>query len=314
MKSEITNLENVLSVVPASLRFILNNALKDISHKIQEIVLRSEKPLCVSMSGKQYVVTKRGTLSLPTLAEDPVIVTALQVLECFNCICNYSVYSHISEIKEGFITLKGGHRAALSGTAVISEGTIINIRDISTISLRIAREIKGVGEKLAKKVSDSMGGLLICGMPLSGKTTLLRDTARILSQKYNFRVALVDSRSELAAISRGVAMNDVGLCDVLNGYPRYDGICQAVRCLSPEFIFCDEIGSDKDAEALIKGVNSGVRFVSTVHADNKNELLTKPYIRNILETGAFENIVFLKGRQAPGDEKHRYTLGEILCD
>lgn len=305
-------LESVTSVIPKTLSYPLMNALRDISHKVQEIILRTQKPLCVSLSGEQYVVTKRGTLSRDATVSDAVVSSENDVVECFNNICNYSVYSHLNEIKEGFITLKGGHRAGISGTAVVSGESIINIRDISTVSIRVAREIKGVGEKFAEMLLNSEGGILLCGAPVSGKTTLLRDIARLVSVKYYQRASIIDTRGELAAVSRGVPQNDIGLCDVLNGYPRYEGITQALRCLSPQYIFCDEIGNVNDAEALIKGINSGVKFVATVHAGDENELKAKPFVRDILSTGAFSRIIFLKGREAPCTVRDEFTVEELI--
>ena len=304
-------LENVISIIPASVRMYVINAVRDISHKVQEIVLRCEKPVCIYLFGEQYVLTKRGTLSKDIGVSDAVISSGVDVAECFNNVCGYSVYSHLSEIKEGFITLKGGHRVAISGTAVVSGDEIINIRDISTVSIRIAREVKGAGEMLADRLHNFQGGYLVCGAPVSGKTTLLRDVARIISTKYGKRTSVVDTRGELAAVSRGVAQNDIGLCDVLNGYPRYDGILQALRCLSPEYIFCDEIGTNEDADAILKGVNCGVKFVATVHANNEKELLSKSYFMDILSTGAFSKILFLKGREEPCSVKKELSIEEL---
>ncbi|MDO5124425.1 MAG: stage III sporulation protein AA, partial [Eubacteriales bacterium] len=193
-----------------------------------------------------------------------------------------------------------------------SGNEIVNIRDISTVSLRIAREIIGCGEFLAEDISKNNGGLLLCGAPISGKTTVLRDIARLLSTTYNRRVSVVDSRGELSAVKRGIPQLDVGLCDVLSFYPRALGIEQSVRCLSPEFIICDEIGSLGDADAIITGINSGVNFIATAHASSKEELLKKINIKNLLDLGAFRNVAFLKGRTSPGEVQKIYEIGEIL--
>ena len=132
------------------------------------------------------------------------------------------------------------------------------------------------------QIRSSSGGVIICGVPCSGKTTVLRDVARILSLHDRRRVSLVDTRGELASVYRGEPQLNVGLSDTLSAYPRAQGIIQAVRVFSPEFILCDEIGSPKDASAILNGLNSGVRFLVTAHAGDYTELKSKPFIRDVL--------------------------------
>ncbi len=194
--------------------------------------------------------------------------------ECFQELCRHSVHSYAREISEGYITLEGGHRAGFCGTAVIKDGRLDTLRDISSIDLRLAHEVKGCGEALYRAAfSTGLRSLLIAGRPLSGKTTVLRDIARLLGERY--RVALVDSRSEIAAVCRGVPSLDVGEnTDVLNGYPRYEGMMTALRTLSPEVLVCDEIGSD--TKAIEQCTDCGVKLVATVHASSFEELDRNP--------------------------------------
>ncbi len=311
MQKSLNTIENIISVLPQRLRLTILNATRDIENKVQEIVIRTHRPVCIYINGEQFYLTSRGTVTREYSDTGIVKTNASELADSFNSLCGYSVYSHINEIKEGFITIKGGHRAAISGTAVVSNGDILNIRDISSISLRVSREIIGCGKSVAQELTNTQRGLLICGAPISGKTTVLRDLARVLSCEYNFRVSIIDSRGELGAVSRGVPQNDIGACDVLDGYPRSEGIMQAVRCLSPQYIICDEIGSKEDVKAILSGVNSGVKFVASIHAGDKDELLSKANIRDILGTGAFSKIVFLKGRNAPGVIENIVETGEL---
>ena len=305
-------IDDIMNIVPVRVRKTLQNALRDVENRVQEITLRTGRPLCVYINGEQLYLSPRATLTRDVGDQSTVILTSAEVNESFNALCEYSVYSHINEIKEGFITVKGGHRAAISGTAVVSNSEIINVRDISTISVRIAREIIGCGESIAEEIASSKGGLLICGAPVSGKTTVLRDLARLLSSKYSRRVSLIDTRGELASALRGTPQNDVGVCDVLDGYPREKGVEQAVRCLSPEFIICDEIGSSEDIRAILSGVNSGVKFVATLHAGSREELLSRRNAEEILKTGAFSRVIFLNGRENPGVVREKGSLEELL--
>ncbi len=306
------SLEGIMNIVPLRARKTLQNAIRDVENRVQEIVMRTGRPLCVHINGEQLYLTPRGTLSRDAVDKCTVELSSIEMTETFNTLCDYSVYAHINEIKEGFVTLKGGHRAAISGTAVVSNSEILNIRDISTISVRIAREIIGCGETLAKELLSLEGGLLLCGAPVSGKTTVLRDIARLLSSKYRKRVSLIDTRGELASSLKGVPQNDVGCADILDGYPREKGVEQAVRCLSPEYIICDEIGSEGDVRAILSGINSGVKFAATLHAGSKEELFSKRNIKEILKTGAFAKVIFLKGREAPGIVRESISLKELF--
>ncbi len=311
--NQTNSYQSALRVIPSSLRSKLTIATKAQSDTIQDIVLRSNRPVCVYTGNRQMYLTKTGCLINDYNSQELVVSTSQEVTECFNNVCGYSVYSHISEIKEGFITIKGGHRVGIAGTAVISSGAIHNVRDISTVSIRISRQIKGCAEKLTQKFISRKGGLLICGSPCSGKTTVIRDMARLLSTVYSSRVALIDTRGELASVCQGISQNDIGMCDVLDSYPRVDAIEQAVRSLSPQYIVCDEIGSLQDVKAILHGVNSGVCFVATIHADTKEELLSRKNINDILGTGAFEEFVFLSGRDKPCVVKEKLTLEELCC-
>ncbi len=311
MITELKSLLPVFEVLPPRVRPVLENAVRDVSGMLREIILRSGREVSLYINSDQYLLSAFGKLCKDN-STDLIRLSPSEITQCFNSLCGYSVYSHINEIKEGFITIRGGHRAAVSGTAVVSSGEILNIRDISTISLRIAREVRGCAEIITDNLLKEGGGLLLCGSPSSGKTTVLRDTARLLSAVYKKRTSLVDTRGEIASTSHSVPMNDIGLCDVLDGYPRAKGIEQAVRCFSPEYVICDEIGSFSDLEAIEIGINSGVDFVATVHASCKDELMKKQGMSKLLATGAFSQVVFLKGRHRPGVVSEILKVGDVL--
>ena len=240
-----------------------------------------------------------------------LIVTPKDVSDTFQSICGYSVYSHQNEIKHGFLTMQGGHRAGLCGTAVYQNGTLSNIRDVSSINIRIARQISGAADKLLEMMNGDFGGLLLCGAPSCGKTTILRDLSRQLSNTYMKKVAVVDERGELAGTCSGVYQNDLGQSDILDGYSKGEGILQAVRCLSPEIIICDEAGTTDDVRAIEQGLNAGVSMIASIHASTRAELLGRVQGRRLLQSGAFEHVAFLKGREQPG-EIREYIETEAL--
>lgn len=283
-----------------------------IQENAQEIRIRLNRPLSISCPANTYFLTENGCVTNKITDQPMLFANQKDISDIFHNICNYSVYSRQNEIKNGFVTMQGGHRAGICGTAVIENEKINNIRDISSINIRIAREHKGSGEAILNKIKTVSGGILICGSPCSGKTTVLRDIARLLSLQYNKKVSVVDERGEIAGTVQGVFQNDVGLCDVLDGYSKADGIIQSIRSMSPDVVICDEIGGFEDVKAILQNSNSGVSFIATVHCKNSGELIKKPFIKELLKSNVFEKAVFLQNRQNAGKINSIVNCGEIL--
>ncbi len=279
----------------------------------QEIRLRVNRPLTIVCPNVTYYVTRQGGLTSTPITNNMLIVTKGDISDTFHNICNYSVYSRQNEIINGFVTLQGGHRAGISGTAVVSGGSITNIRDISSINIRIAREHRGCAKMLDSRLKGIKGGVLICGAPCSGKTTVLRDYARILSTDRSMNVSLIDERGEIAGVTSGIFQNDIGFCDVYDGYFKSEGMAQALRSMSPDVIVCDEIGSDDDVLAIEHSINCGVRVIATVHAANSAELKRKNNIVRLISGNAFEKIVFLANRTNPGEIAAVMQAGDIFA-
>lgn len=312
-KTESRFLKSCMSLTPNLYRHVAK-VPEEIQHKAQEIRLRLNRPVSVCCTDNTYYFTDNGCITNTVLDQPMLTVTQRDIYDTFQNICNYSVYSRQNEIKNGYITIKGGLRAGICGTAVMAENEITNVRDISSINLRIAREVKGCADKLMARFDHTTGGMLICGAPCSGKTTLLRDLARQLSAKPQIQVAVIDSRGEIAGVSNGVPQNDLGMCDVLDGYPRCEGISHAIRSLSPDIILCDEIGSNNDVTAIAQSVNSGVCLVATVHASSIEELMNKPQGKALIQTGAFSKICFLHNRDKAGQIKNIVEYKELADD
>ncbi len=277
----------------------------------QEIHIRINKPVAIYCGCITYYLTMQNQLISYCLPSNMLIATQRDVNESFHNLCSYSVYSRQEEIKNGYLTISGGHRAGVCGTAVYTGDEISNVRDISSINLRISREIKGIATGFINNIALDKGGVLLCGVPACGKTTFLRDLSRILSLEKNYKVCIIDERGEIGGTHYGVVQNDVGMCDVLDGYKKTDGIIHAVRCMSPQVIVCDEIGRNDEAESIKSCLNSGVAVVASVHCSSVKELLTKPQTKALLSTGAFEYIAFMSDRKHPGVIKEIYTLEEL---
>lgn len=234
----------------------------------------------------------------------PYIVSRDELRECVRILTEYSLHSYQREINAGFITIRGGHRAGIAGSCVYEAGRILSVNEISSVSLRIARQITGVADGLVRRLfPERVCSTLIAGEPASGKTTLLKDIARCLSggvPGYYTKLSLIDERGEIAAVYRGVPQNDVGIMtDVFDGYQKGEGMAIAIRAMSPRALILDEIAGEADAMSVRQGLNAGVAVIATVHASNLDELYRKRHIRALITEGAFEKIVLLRGADAP---------------
>lgn len=276
----------------------IQKSLSAVSEELCEIRLRTGRPLsAITEKGICFPDIKGVLHSLP---EDTVKVTAEDVRRTFEAVCRYSIHSFQSRISKGFVTVSGGHRVGICGTAVYSpSGTVENIKYINGLNFRIAREIKGAADEIFTAVFNSgqmLRNILICGEPCSGKTTVLRDLCRQLGNI--FPLSLVDERGELAAESSGFINNDVGICtDVFSGFSKQDGIISAVRAMSPRMIVCDEIGSEEDISALETAARSGVNIAASIHCSGREDLLSRQNIRQAVVSGMFDSFVFLKDRR-----------------
>ncbi len=229
------------------------------------------------------------------------IVTKEEVENSYMRLLNYSLHSYKNEIRNGYVTLSSGCRVGFFGTAVLTDkGEIESLRDISGFNLRFAADIDANG----KRITDiDFRGLLIIGPPNCGKTTLLRDVIKNLSIKGK-KVAVIDERGEIAFDGN---LNLGCNVDLLNGYPKNEGITLATRTLSPNYIACDEIGSQKEAEEIYYATICGASFIATVHARNFKEAMQKEGIANLVQVGCFDTFAVLS---RPGERFELFCEGE----
>ncbi|MBQ8922046.1 MAG: hypothetical protein IJ060_07800 [Oscillospiraceae bacterium] len=281
-----------LPYFPAQLQIPLSRIPAEQAAEIQEIRLRLGRNLHIVMHGAERAVTKEGAL---TAEPAEALQISRQIIDTtFQNLSAHSLHSVLGTVRQGFITIAGGSRAGLCGTAVMQQTSIESVRAVSGINLRIASERIGCAEAIAARLggASQLGGLLLAGPPASGKTTVLRDIARILGTQY--RVSLLDERGELAAVTNGQPQFSVGLqTDVFDGYPKAQAIGIAVRVMSPQFVICDELGSEDETDAVLQSLRTGAAFIASAHAGTAEELSRRPQIRTLLQAGAFRNIVML---------------------
>lgn len=286
MKSEFNNA--VLQVCE-EIRRVLLFLPEDIKQGVDEIRLRSGLPVCLTVSGKVLFVCKNSRVS-HTENADCLIATHGDLMQTLLLLCNNSVYMHESEIRQGFVSLPCGNRAGVCG--VFNEsGMLVSV---SSVNIRIARQIFGCAKPL---IPYSDGGLLIAGPPCSGKTTILRDLIRLLSDGENGRfqrVAVIDSRGEISGGFKTETFNDLGAnTDVIFMQNKALGTQIALRTMFPDIIAFDEIGTEQELEQVTDCFNAGVKIITTAHCNSIGDIMSRSVTRKIIESEAIKNVALL---------------------
>lgn len=271
--------------------------------QIQEIRIKANKPLMFISNNKEI------RTSYISSTED--------IRQIVQRISSYSIYAFEDEIRQGFITIQGGHRIGLCGTCVTDKSSVKTIKYISSVNIRIARDVKGCGSKVIPYIvnRERVMNTIIISPPKCGKTTMLRDITRQLSEGIpSLRVAgknvtVVDERSEIAACYRGIPQMDIGIrTDVLDNCPKSEGIIMAIRSMAPAVVICDEIGTPKDMESIVAALNSGVSVITTIHGFNEKDLSERPVFIPILENKVFDRAVILSAKRGVGTIEYVYDF------
>ena len=296
-------LEEILKILPQE----ISTEIKKIcgSSNINEIRLRVGKKVLLIASKIEI--------------EGEYVITLKDLLDILVRISKNSIYAIQNEINNGFVVLKGGHRIGVCGEVIIEDGKIKNIKNINSMNIRVARQLIGCSDKVLPYIikNNEFTNTLIVSPPGCGKTTMLRDIIRQLSngiKKLNFsgkNVGLVDERGEIAAVSQGIANLDVGLrTDIMSNVPKYLGMQMLVRSMGIDIIATDEIGSIDDINAIKYANCSGVSLIFTMHGKDLNDILGRYEIKNIIEENLFRNIIILSNKRGVGTVEKIYDLKE----
>ena len=260
-------MEYILKCLPTQLaKLILEHNIQ----KLEEIRIRANKPVILKLRQVEIVLN--------------YTITTNEIIGILQNICNNSIYTYQNQICNGFITLPGGNRVGIAGNVVIKDGQVSNISYIYSLNFRISHQINGASDNILKYVLDTENNTiyntLIVSPPGAGKTTIIRDLAKRISNginEINFRgldVSIIDERGEIAAMTKGIIFNDVGIrTDVLDNVPKSIGIRMAVRSMAPKVIIADEIGNKDDVNIINYAICSGVKCIFTAHGSDMEDLL-----------------------------------------
>jgi len=260
--------------------------------KLEEIRLRINKPLILK-NNKEYSINRLSKV-LTDCIEQGYIVTKEDLSKTIELMSNFSLYAFENELKNGYITIAGGHRVGISGKTVISGGEVKTISHISGINIRLSHQVIGCADEIMPYIyPNEVKHTMIISPPACGKTTFLRDIIRQLSN-IGQTVGLVDERSEIAGAYLGVPQNDIGIrTDILDGCPKAEGMIMLLRSMAPKVIAVDEIGKKEDIHAIDDIISAGVKIICTVHGKSLEELKKREVLSEMLEKKVFERYIIL---------------------
>lgn len=272
---------------------------------IEEIRLRSGKAVALTVNGEIFFLDSGFGISR-NLPQNAVTVTSADIENTLKNLCESSLYAYTEFLKQGFVPMKYGHRAGVSGDF---SGEVL--KNPTSINIRIAREVLGSAEKILKNGINK--GLLLAGPPGCGKTTALRDAVLRLSSGVcgkSHRVSVIDERGEISATANGIVANNLGEnTDVLLNVEKSRGISIAIRSLAPEIIAFDEISTIAEVNGVAQSLGAGVKIITTAHIGTPAELIKRPVTKALLNTGAIDSIAVFGKKHT--DEIQVFTIKEL---
>ncbi|MBQ7573713.1 MAG: stage III sporulation protein AA [Clostridia bacterium] len=281
----------ILDYIPDNIRRYMYSINMD---NVYQIHLSYDKPVYINSGAGTFFISRHGVLT--DNVSESVFVTKKDMETAIELISEASMYAVKNELVQGFITVNGGNRIGICGTGVIKRGEVSYIKDISSLNYRLANEVVGVSDKVLNFITDGIEikNTLIISPPGAGKTTMLRDIARNLSE-LGFSVCVVDERFELASMHEGKSAFDLGVStDVISGIPKHMAMSMVLRSMSPQVIITDELGTEQDTEAVLKMQRCGVAVIASMHGSESLENDT----RKIL--GCFDVIINMSKKNGVG--------------
>ncbi len=300
---------NIAELFPDYLRFLWKE-VEDNKKSLQEIRIRVNQPVMLYIDKQEFFLDCKGKLQRDN--RYAYRGTIEDIRSIINHLCQYSLYAYEEELRQGYFTIQGGHRVGITGQVIQEQNRIKNIKYISSMNIRIAHEIKGAADAVLPYIyhHNEIYNTMIISNPGCGKTTLLRDLIRQISNGNQFgdgrNVGVVDERSEIGGSYMGVPQNDIGIrTDILDACPKVIGMMMLIRSMTPRVIAIDEIGSVEDLQALQSVLQCGCRLIVTVHGESLDEVRQKVIFKPIMESAMFERFIVL------GNQKKACMIQQI---
>lgn len=302
-------MEEILRLFPEQMRHLIEKKIDGRWQFLQEIRFRLQQPIeLIFNQNTEWVEMVRPD------RKDSIFV--------INQLSEHSLYVLEDELRDGYITIEGGHRVGLAGKVNTINGSVKAVQYITFFNIRIAKEQIGAALPIIPYIyTNHYCNTLFAGAPQSGKTTLIRDTARVIASGWSNiearKVGIIDERSEIAASRKGVPQHNLGLrSDVMDACPKSEGMMMMIRSMSPDVLIVDEIGSTEDVRSLLEAINAGVTVICTIHGDSLDELKKRPSLEPLFKQNVFQRIIILERNKKPGqvrriyDQNERNILGE----
>lgn len=278
----------------------------NIQDRVYEIRLRANQVICVYVNRRECYVSQEGEVH--SNCYKGVSISRDDVERIVHHICKYSIYAYEQELKQGYITVEGGHRIGMVGQTIVEGGKIKNIKNISGLNIRIAHEIIGAGDHVLPHLYEKgvLYNTFIISPPMAGKTTILRDLIRQVSDGNAYgdgvNVSVVDERSEIGGSYLGVPQNRIGMrTDLLDACPKGEGMMQLIRSMSPKMLAVDELGSLHDVRALEEVLQCGCKIMATIHSKDIREFQQKKNFQSIIEQRSIERYIVLGASSKVGE-------------
>lgn len=296
--------ESVLKIFPEKIKRVILDAKLELKY-LQEIRLRVGQPFACFYQGREFLLAEDGKICRDSA--DYFYITKGMLMETVSFISRYSIYAFDEELKQGYITIPGGHRVGIAGKIVMDDGKIRGVKYISFLNIRFSHEKKGCADAVMPYLihHGRFCHTLIISPPKCGKTTLLRDIIRQVSNGSELlsgqNVGVVDERSEIGGCYQGVPQNDLGIrTDVLDCCPKAEGMMMLIRSMAPDIVAVDEIGDFRDSQALETVFHCGCKLLATVHGSSVEEIRRKPLLQRMVQYHFFQRYVVLDSEKGVG--------------
>ncbi|WP_099158477.1 stage III sporulation protein AA [Virgibacillus ndiopensis] len=294
-------MEEILRLFPDQIKSTIKSKISERWGVLQEIRFRLNQPIELIFDNNHIEWI------------DKIVPTRKDSIYVLNQISQFSLYRMEDELREGYVTLEGGHRVGLAGKVNTLNGSVKAIQHITFFNIRIAKEKIGAALSVLPYIyTRKYLNTLLVGPPQTGKTTIIRDITRLIATGWNNipanKVAVIDERSEIGGSLKGMPQHNLGLrSDVMDACPKAEGMMMMIRSMSPDVLIVDEIGSYKDVQALMEAVHAGVVVICTIHGESLEELKKRPSLQELFQHNVFGRIIVLDKHSTPGHIKRIYN-------